>query len=34
MADWLALYVLSYNCPNLRETMLKAEQIGGVQQIY
>ena len=30
MADWLALYVLPYNCPNLRETMLWAERIGGV----
>ena len=30
MADWLALYVLPYNCPNLRETMLCAEWIGGV----
>ena len=30
MADWLASYVLPYNCPNLRETMLCAEQIGGV----
>ena len=34
MADWLALYVLPYNCPNLRETMLCAERIGGVQQIH
>ena len=31
MADWLALYILPYNCPNLRETMLCAERIGGVQ---
>ena len=30
IADWLALYVLPYNCPNLRETMLCAERIGGV----
>ena len=30
MADWLASYVLPYNCPNLRETMLCAEQIKGV----
>ena len=30
MADWLASHVLPYNCPNLRETMLYAEQIGGV----
>ena len=30
MADWLALYVLPYNCPNLHETMLCAEQIGSV----
>ena len=30
MADWVALYVLLYNCPNLRETMLCAERIGGV----
>ena len=34
MADWLASYVLPYNCPNLRETMLCAERIGGVQQIH
>ena len=34
MADWLASYVLPYNCPNLRETMLCAEWIGGVQQIH
>ena len=34
IADWLALYVLLYNCPNLRETMLCAEQIGGVQRIH
>ena len=25
MADWLALYVLPYNCPNQCETMLCAE---------
>ena len=31
MADWLALYVLPYNCPNLRETMLCDERIRGVQ---
>ena len=30
MADWLALYVLPYNCPNLREIMLYTERIGGV----
>ena len=30
MADWLALYVLPYNCPNLCKTMLCAERIGGV----
>ena len=30
IADWLALYILPYNCPNLHETMLCAEQIGGV----
>ena len=30
MVDWLALFVLPYSCPNLRETMLCAEQIGGV----
>ena len=30
MVDWLASYVLLYNCPNLCETMLCAEQIGGV----
>ena len=30
MADWLASYVLPYNCVNLRETMLCAERIGGV----
>ena len=34
MADWLALYILPYNCSNLRETMLCAERIGGVQQIH
>ena len=30
MADWLASYILSYNCPNLYETMLCVERIGGV----
>ena len=30
MTDWLASYVLPYYCPNLRETMLCAERIGGV----
>ena len=30
MADWLNSYVLPYNCPNLHETMLCAERIGGV----
>ena len=30
MVDWLASYILPYNCPNLRETMLYAEQIGGM----
>ena len=30
MVDWLASYVLPCNCPNLREIMLCAEQIGGV----
>ena len=25
MADWLDLYILPYNCPNLRETTLCAE---------
>ena len=25
MADWLASYILPYNCPNLRETMLCAK---------
>ena len=30
MADWLASYVLPYNCPNLCETMLYVERIGGV----
>ena len=30
MADWLSSYVLPYNFPNLCETMLCAEQIGGV----
>ena len=30
MADCLVLYVLPYNCPNLCEAMLCAEQIGGV----
>ena len=29
MADWLASYILPYNCPNLRETMLCAEQYRG-----
>ena len=30
MADWLALYVLPYNFPDLRETILCAERVGGV----
>ena len=30
MVDWLAFYLLPYNCPNLHETMLCAERIGGV----
>ena len=30
MEDWLASYVLPYNCPNLCETMLYAERIGGL----
>ena len=34
MADWLASYVLPYNGPNLRGTILCAEQIGGVQRIH
>ena len=34
MADWLASYVLPYNCISLAETMLCAERIGGVQCIH
>ena len=34
MADWLASYVLPYNCTSLAETMLCAERIGGVQYIH
>ena len=34
IADWLASCILPYNCPNLRETILCAEQIGGVQKIH
>ena len=34
MADWLASYVLPYNCTSLAETMLCAERIGGVQRIH
>ena len=34
MADWLASYVLPYNCTSLAETMLCAERIGGVQCIH
>ena len=34
MADWLASYVLPYNCTSLAETMLCAECIGGIQRIH
>ena len=34
MADWLASYVLPYNCTSLAETMLCTERIGGVQRIH
>ena len=30
MSDWLAAYVLLSNCSNLSETILYAEQIGGI----
>ena len=32
MADWLASYILPYNCPDLPE-MLCTEQIGSMQHI-
>ena len=34
MADWLASYMLPYNCTSLAETMLCAECIGGIQRIH
>ena len=34
MADWLASYMLPYNCTSLAETMLCAECIGGIQHIH
>ena len=34
MANWLASYVLPYNCASLAETMLCVERIGGVQHIH
>ena len=34
MADWLASYMLPYNCISLAKTMLCAECIGGIQHIH
>ena len=34
MTNWLVAYVLPCNCSTLSETMLYAEKIGGIQQLY